>query len=91
MKTKINNQYSYMTRESVALSLTEKSGWLLLKDGQTIEQSVEKRVSQQATAARLSTPTIINQFGIDNNDDVKLDDKIRAEYSRLIFIKDIIM
>ena len=85
MKTKINNQYSYMTRESVALSLTEKSGWLLLKDGQTIEQSVEKRVSQQATAARLSTPTIINQFGIDNNDDVKLDDKIRAEIFKTDF------
>jgi len=85
MKTKTNNQYSYMTRESVALSMTEKPGWVLIKDGQTIEQSVEKRVSQQATAARLSTPTIINQFGIDNNDDVKLDDKIRAEIFKTDF------
>ena len=75
----INKQYSYMTRESIALSITEKPGWILTKDGQTIEQEVQERVSQQATAARLSTPTIVNQFGVDNNNDVKLDDKIRKE------------
>jgi len=74
-----NKQYSYMTRESIALSITEKPGWILTKDGQTIEQEVMERVMQQATAARLSTPTIVNQFSVLNNDDVKLDDKIRKE------------
>ena len=73
-----NKQYSYMTRESITLSFG-KPGWLLLKDGQTIEQSVEERVKQQKNASSLSTPIIVNQFSIDNNDDVKLDDKIRAE------------
>ena len=68
-----------MTRESIALSITEKPGWILTKDGQTIEQEVMERVMQQATAARLSTPTIVNQFSVPNNDDVKLDDKIRKE------------
>ena len=67
-----------MTRESITLSFG-KPGWLLLKDGQTIEQSVEERVKQQKNASSLSTPIIVNQFSIDNNDDVKLDDKIRAE------------
>jgi Icc-related predicted phosphoesterase len=75
---KTNKQYSYMTRESITLSFG-KPGWLLLKDGQTIEQSVEERVKQQKNASSLSTPIIVNQFSIDNNDDVKLDDKIRAE------------
>jgi len=74
-----NKQYSYMTRESIGLSITEKPGWILTKDGQTIKQKVEERISQQATAARLSIPTIVNQFGVDNNNDVKLDDKIRKE------------
>ena len=67
-----------MTRESITLSFG-KPGWLLLKDGQTIEQSVEERVKQQKNASSLSTPIIVNQFSIDNNDDLKLDDKIRAE------------
>lgn len=80
-----NKQYSYITRESIALSLTEKPGWLLSKDGQTIEQEVQERVSQQATAASLSKPTIVNQFGIDNNNDVKLDDKIRKQMFKTDF------
>lgn len=80
-----NKQYSYITRESIALSLTEKPGWLLSKDGQTIEQEVRERVSQQATAASLSKPTIVNQFGIDNNNDVKLDDKIRKQMFKTDF------
>jgi len=74
-----NKQYSYMTKESTALSITEKPGWILTKDGQTIKQEVEERISQQANAARLSTPTIVNKFEVDNNFDVKLDDKIRKE------------
>lgn len=77
--TSTNKQYSYITRESIALSITEKPGWLLSKDGQTINQTIEGRVSQQATAAKLSTPTIISKFVVENNDDVKLDDKIRNE------------
>jgi len=68
-----------MTKESTALSITEKPGWILTKDGQTIKQEVEERISQQANAARLSTPTIVNKFEVDNNFDVKLDDKIRKE------------
>ena len=82
---KTNKQYSYITRESIALSLTEKPGWLLSKDGQTIEQEVQERVYQQATAASLSKPTIVNQFGIDNNNDVKLDDKIRKQMFKTDF------
>jgi hypothetical protein len=73
---KSNKQYSYITRESIAYSLVEKPNWLLHKDGQTF-RDIDKRVKEQATAAKLSTPLVISRLVVHNNDDGKLDDKVR--------------
>lgn len=79
-KGKINQQYSYTTREAIATFKDLNGGdltWLPSKEGQTIEQWWEKRINQQRSAQALTKAKPMGCFGVHGNTDTKLDDKVR--------------
>ena len=78
-KGKINQQYSYTTRESVATfkDLRGDLNWLPSKEGQTIEQWWIDRISQQRSASNLTKAKPMGCFGVHGNDSVELDNDIR--------------
>jgi hypothetical protein len=75
----VNQQYSYTTRESIATfkDLRGNFDWLPSKEGQSILQLWVSRISQQRSASNLTKATTLGCFGVFDNDDVKLDDKVR--------------
>jgi hypothetical protein len=78
-KEGVNQQYSYTSREAIA-TFKDKRGdfnWLPSKEGQSIEQHWISRISQQRTASNLTKAVTLGCFGVFNNDDVNLDDKVR--------------
>jgi hypothetical protein len=80
LKNKINQQYSYTTREAISTFKDLRGGdltWLPSKEGQTIEQWWEDRISQQRSAQTLTKAKPLGCFGVHSNNDTKLDDKIR--------------
>ena len=80
LKGKLNQQYSYTTREAIATFKDMNGGdlsWLPSKEGQTIEQWWEDRISQQRSAQTLTKAKPMGCFGVHGNNDPKLDDKIR--------------
>jgi hypothetical protein len=79
-KGKINQQYSYTTREAIATFKDLHSGdlkWLPSKEGQTIDQWWVDRINQQRSAQTLTKAKPMGCFGVHGNSDTKLDDKVR--------------
>jgi len=75
-----NDQYAYTSESDISLSIDRKDidkGWILIKNGLTIEQTVEKRVRQQDIASTTSDLVVVSTITCDSPD-TKLDDKIRA-------------
>ena len=78
-KGKINQQYSYTTREAIA-TFKDKDGnlnWLPSKEGQSIEQWWIDRINQQRSAQTLTKAKPMGCFGVHGNDNLSLDDGIR--------------
>jgi hypothetical protein len=78
-KEGVNQQYSYTTREAIA-TIKDKRGdfrWLPSKEGQSIEQYWTSRISQQRSASNLTKAISLGCFAVFNNDDIKLDYKVR--------------
>jgi hypothetical protein len=78
-KGKINQQYSYTTREAIATfkDLKGNLDWLPSKEGQTIEQWWIERITQQRSAQTLTKAKPMGCFGVHSNDNLNLDDDIR--------------
>lgn len=78
-KGKINQQYSYTTREAIACfkDLKGNLDWLPSKEGQTIEQWWIERIMQQRNAQTLTKAKPMGCFGVHSNDNLNLDDDIR--------------
>jgi hypothetical protein len=75
----VNQQYSYTTHESIAF-IKDKRGdfnWLPSKEGQSIEQHWITRINQQINSSNLKSAIPMGCFGVFDNDDLKLDDKVR--------------
>jgi hypothetical protein len=76
----VNQQYSYTTRESIATfkDLRGDFHWLPSKEGQSTKQHWTSRISQQRSASNLTKAVTLGCFGVFNNEDLKLDDKVRT-------------
>jgi len=75
-----NDQYAYTSESDISLSIDRKDidkGWILIKNGLTIKQTVEQRVRQQDIASTTSDLVVVSTITCNSPDD-KLDDKIRA-------------
>ena len=75
-----NKQYSYTTREAIALSIVERNGdWMLVKDGQTLNE-ILSRVAAQKNESSLSNPRdyVIDRSVVEDNDNTELDNEIRS-------------
>ena len=74
-----NQQYSYTTREAIATfkDLRGDFKWLPSKEGQSIEQHWISRISQQRSASNLTKAITLGCFGVFDNNDIKLDNKVR--------------
>lgn len=76
----LNKQYSYTDINSFITSLTKKNGWLMIKQGLTLKQEIEERAEkQQDNASSTADIIVFSTLVIENNNDPKLDDKIRDE------------
>lgn len=75
----VNQQYSYTTRESIATTKDKRGDyrWLPSKEGQSIMQYWITRILQQKSPSNLTKPIPLGCFGVFNNEDIKLDDKLR--------------
>jgi len=72
-----NKQYSYVTLESMALSIQLVDGkWVLVKGGRT-SRDIDVRVREQVSAAGLSNPQVLHRCVVEDNIDTELDNKIR--------------
>lgn len=78
-KGKVNQQYSYTTREAIATfkDLRGDFSWLPSKEGQSIERHWICRITQQRTASNLTKAITLGCFGVPNNEDSQLDGKVR--------------
>lgn len=78
-KGKINQQYTYTTREAIACfkDLKGNLDWLPSKEGQTIEQWWIERIMQQRNAQTLTKAKPMGCFGVHSNDNLNLDNDIR--------------
>jgi hypothetical protein len=77
---KVNQQYSYTTREAIATFKDINGGdlrWLPSKEGQTINQWWIDRIYQQRNSQTLTKATALGCFGVHSNENLKLDDEIR--------------
>ena len=76
---KNNKLYSYTTLANLISSLINSKGFLEVKQGLTIEQEVLERLHQQDNASSTSTIIHIVTNVVNDNEDTKLDDKVRDE------------
>ena len=78
-KGKINDQYSYTTREAIATfkDLRGNFDWIPSKEGQTIDQWWIVRINQQRCASNLTKAKPMGCFSVHGNDSVELDNNIR--------------
>ena len=75
---KSNKQYSITNITNVKASLTEYGGrYVMMKNGQTIKQTPDGRIVQMDIASITSKLINICTIVVDQNEDLKLDDKIR--------------
>ncbi len=72
-----NYQYSYTSVTDLAFGKLVRTGWLPIKNGQTISQTINQRVKQQDIASTTSNLIVVSRLTVPNNTDRKLDDKIR--------------
>jgi len=72
-----NKLYSYTSMTETLASLVQDSKWLRVKQGLTIAQSIQDRVLQQDNAANTADLIILSEMVVNNNNDPKLDDKVR--------------
>ncbi len=75
----VNQQYSYTTPEAIAFFKDEKKNfnWLPSKEGQSIDQHWLTRIYQQINSSNLKRAIPMGCFGVYNNSDITLDDKVR--------------
>lgn len=72
-----NKLYSYTSLTETLASLMQDPKWLRVKQGLTLAQSISDRVAQQDNAATTADLIVLSERVVPNNDDVKLDDKVR--------------
>lgn len=80
MSEKTNHQYAYTSKTDISFSIENKdipNGWILIKNGLTINQTVEQRVKQQDISSTTSELVVLSTIACDSTDK-KLDDKIRS-------------
>jgi hypothetical protein len=75
----VNQQYSYTTPESIAWYKEERGdlNWLPSKEGQSIDQHWIARINQQINSSNIKKAIKLGCFGVFDNDDIKLDNKVR--------------
>jgi hypothetical protein len=76
----VNQQYSYTTPEAIAYFKDLKKddfNWLPSKEGQSIDQHWLTRINQQINSSNLKRAIPMGCFGVFDNSDVTLDDKVR--------------
>jgi hypothetical protein len=75
----VNQQYSYTTPEAIAFFKDEKGdfNWLVSKEGQSIDQHWLMRINQQINSSNLKRAIPLGCFGVFDNDDLTLDNKVR--------------
>ena len=75
----VNQQYSYTTPEAIAFFKDEKGdfNWLVSKEGQSIDQHWLIRINQQINSSNLKRAIPLGCFGVFDNDDLTLDNKVR--------------
>jgi len=72
-----NKLYSYTTLANLVSSMVRSPGYLEVKQGLTLKQEIEVRTSQQDNASSTSDIIVLSTLIVHDNDDVKLDDKVR--------------
>lgn len=75
-KQQTNKLYSYSDMAALIVSMATKPGWLMVKQGLTLKQEIEDRLKQQDTSSSIATIILISTLVIENNKDVKLDNKV---------------
>jgi|LakMenEpi03Aug12_release.lakeMendotaPanAssembly.Ray.scaffolds.fasta_scaffold84226_4 hypothetical protein len=75
----VNQQYSYTTPESIAYFKDDRKNfnWLPSKEGQSIDQHWLTRINQQINSSNVKRAIPMGCFGVFNNNDVTLDNKVR--------------
>ena len=82
-----NKLYSYTSLTEAIASLSIDCKWLRIKQGQTILNTVKGRVKQQDNASTTSDLIVLSEMIVPNNEDVKLDDKVREEQHKQPFFR----
>ncbi len=72
-----NKLYSYTSLTEILASFSAKPGWIRIKQGLTIKQEESIRVHQQDNAATTADLIILSTLTVPDNNDSKLDDKVR--------------
>jgi len=72
-----NKLYTYTSMTEMIASFTATPGWLRVKQGLTLKQEIEDRINQQDNAANTADLVKLSTLVIPNNEDIKLDDKVR--------------
>ena len=82
-----NRLYSYTSLTEMLAQLAVDPRWMRVKQGLTIENTIDNRVLQQDNASTTSDLFVLNKCIVPDNDDVKLDDKVRALQHKQPFFK----
>jgi hypothetical protein len=72
-----NKLYTYTSMTEMLASFIETVGWLRVKQGLTLKQEINDRIKQQDNASSTADLVPLSVLVIPNNDDTKLDDKVR--------------
>lgn len=73
----INKLYTYTSMTELLASMMASPGWVRVKQGLTLKQEIEDRIKQQDNAATTADLIPLSTLIIPDNDDAKLDDKVR--------------
>jgi len=76
-ESNINKLYTYTSMTEVLASMLASPGWIRVKQGLTLKQEIEDRIYQQDNAATTADLIPLSTLIVPDNDDVKLDDKVR--------------
>lgn len=90
-KERVNQQYSYTTREAIATFKDSRKdfNWLPSKEGQTILQHWTTRIDQQRSASNLTKATRLGCFGVHGSNDLHLDDKVRKYICKIDYHQEV--
>lgn len=91
-KNKVNQQYSYTTREAIATfkDIRGDFNWLPSKEGQSINQWWIDRIKQQRSASNLTGPNLLGCFGIHDNDNTELDNLVRKHICEMDYHQEVV-